>query len=511
MSDENVVDFLRVIGVDPGGDGKKAKDEKPLPLAYFPGLVEIVDNGGSPAFLLADGEIHHQIELEGRYAIPHPDYGKLFGSPLPARGIVNRDVSPPVLLQEIEAFIAEHLELPGELPPLVGALWNMQTYMQETLDVLPYIYFSGPYGSGKSRALETTAAISWRAIHTAGLTSAAIYRTVETWQPTLLVDEFFASRQGSEDLQTVLNARYRRGLAVIRCRPKSFETDTFKVFGPTCIAGRTINRSLATRSLTATMAKADGPIPRRIHHEWAREIRAQLLAMRLSFYGASLPEAPSLADGRLDELISSLHSVLLLVDPSRDGEFRETVAGQIRRHVADENDSTEAELAEALATITPDSEGKVAVMDIVGALGWDTTDKASATRAGNLIKRAVGLEPCGRVWRDGKKVRGYAWDHEKVQRFVRRYSYTPGLGGQVVPDTLFSQVDSGDHLATHLCFQGGPVDKVVQGGDRPTSMTDPPTGSEVVQENTTSEQEKRGDRPTYPPGPPYLDKGKEEK
>ncbi len=132
-------------------------------------------------------------------------------------------------------------------------------------------------------------------------------------------------------------------------------------------------------------------------------LKTKLVALRLAHYGARLPEAPRLASGRLDELVSSLHSVLLHTDRARDREFREAVAEQIERHTADEGDCLEAELAEALSVISPDEGGRVAVPDVVEALGWDPGERRDAIKAGGLLKHALGLRPGGRLVRDGKK------------------------------------------------------------------------------------------------------------
>ncbi len=219
----------------------------------------------------------------------------------------------------------------------------------------------------------------------------------------------------------------------------------------------------------------------------------------------TLPEAPRLANGRLDELISSLHSVLLLVDPSRDGEFREAIASQVHRHVADEMDCIEAELAEALTQIEPDSEGRVAVSDVVKALGWDTADRASATRTGRLLRRSVGLEPL-RFRRDSSHpVSGYLWDQPKIEKFVQRYtSLSPSKGCAAAQSGLFSQLDEGVQPFVQPVPEGRTVEEVAQ-GERATSDSVQPTGSEVAQNTTPSEQRRCSERATVQAVQPTIE------
>lgn len=490
----SVSDVLEGAGDNGHGPTKAAEGDfprrsgrvKPEPITYLPGLVEIVKDNGAPAFLMTDRGVYHQLEYEGRPGIPHADFTKLFGEPLEAGEVLGCQLDPPALIRELEEFVGQHTELPEELPPLILSLWTIQGYLQESFNVLPYLYLSGPYGSGKTRVLETLAAVAFRPLFTTVLTPAAIFRTAEAWKPTFLVDESHIGGNDGVDLQAVLNNRYKRGVATIRCKPKSFETQTFNVFGPTAIAGPSITRALATRSLSGVMAKTTKPLPRRVHAGWARALRVKLVALRLAFYGASLPEAPRLADGRLDELVSSLHSLLLLLDPSRDQEFREAAAGQIHRHTADERDCMEAELAEALAGLEPDAEGRISVAEVVEALGWNPEDRSNTIRAGNLLRRAVGLEPV-RFRREGKQYSGYIWEAERVTRFITRYY--PEKDCTIAQKGAFSQVNGGVQSLCNLDFQDCTEGEVAQ-GECAISGGVQSLVFKIAHENTPSEQGK---------------------
>jgi hypothetical protein len=440
---------------------RRGKSPKATPqIAMAPDLIEIVKDGRDLAFLLAGGKIAHQIEG----GIPHPDYEKIFGPAIPVGDILSQDGDGVRLLRNLEVFFQKYVELPPELPPLIVALHVIQSFLQEKMSVLPYLYVSGPYGSGKTRLLEVIASLSFRPLFTTSLTPAAIYRTVEMWRPTLLVDEFGTSKEILGETLPILNSRYKRGLTVIRCRPKTFETETFDVFGPTVIAGPKIQASLAHRSLSGVMAKATRALPRYIDQKEARALRCRLLALRLKTYQAPLPEAPRLADGRLDELVSAYHSVLLLVDPTRDQEFRDAIAGQTRRHQAEEQDSVEADLAEALSTLEPDGECFITVTEVVEALGWNTEDHGALIRVGGLLGRSLGLERA-RPWREGKRVTAYLWDEKRIQRFIDRYSSLHRLPtlSNCPPEII---------LPNQRAFLG--VGNVVDSLQNKTVQTDPP-------------------------------------
>ncbi len=226
--------------------------------------------GDGLAFLLPGGLVCPQFTVGSLPRYPDENYHKLFGQSVSARDVDGTDPDPPNLLREIEAFIAAHVHLPGEMPALTSAVWVVQTHYFDlgSINALPYLHVRGPYGSGKTRFLEVLGSVCWRGLHTAGRTSAALFRTAEAWKPTRL-DEFVGRQQGSEALTAILNTRYRRELTVIRFRPRTHEPDAFDVFGPTAFAGRLPGRSLVTGSFGVTMAKTVKSLPRQIDYEWS--------------------------------------------------------------------------------------------------------------------------------------------------------------------------------------------------------------------------------------------------
>src|SRR5262249_16474230 len=89
------------------------------------------------------------------------------------------------------------------------------------------------------------------------ITPAALFRAVERFQPTLLVDELETFLEGHEELRGVLNGGHvRRGAKVVRTVGEDFEPRIFSVWAPKALAyiGR-LPGTLEDRSIRIPMRR----------------------------------------------------------------------------------------------------------------------------------------------------------------------------------------------------------------------------------------------------------------
>lgn len=139
------------------------------------------------------------------------------------------------LLGEIAALLTRHVVLP-ECAADAIALWVVSTFVFDRFAYSPRLLVSSPdKRCGKSLLLRFVAALSARPLTCENISAAALYRSVEKFQPTLLLDEadtFLSGKNVNEDLRGVVNAGFARGGCVLRCVGDDSEPMPFRVFGP---------------------------------------------------------------------------------------------------------------------------------------------------------------------------------------------------------------------------------------------------------------------------------------
>jgi putative DNA primase/helicase len=80
-------------------------------------------------------------------------------------------------------------------------------------------------------------ALACKPLAAASLTPAVLYRVVEAFAPTILVDEADTFLADQDELRGILNAGHDRHSAVVpRCVGDDFEPKVFRVFGAVAIA-----------------------------------------------------------------------------------------------------------------------------------------------------------------------------------------------------------------------------------------------------------------------------------
>ena len=152
------------------------------------------------------------------------------------------------------------------------ALWVVLTYVYHAWRAVPYLYVSGPLGSGKSRVFEVLSRLVFRALTSSNMTAPALFRTLHQQGGVLLLDEAERLKQTQspevQELLSMLLAGYKRGGQATRLEAvgDTFRTVAFDVYCPKalgCIAG--LPPALLSRCIPMAMfrAGADSPKPRR--------------------------------------------------------------------------------------------------------------------------------------------------------------------------------------------------------------------------------------------------------
>ena len=146
--------------------------------------------------------------------------------------------------------------------------WALGTYIFEIFDAYPRLVFYGPKQSGKSKMLLFLSKICHNAQYTIIPSTAAMFRIVHKWKPTLLLDEFnLYSSSENKEVIAILRQGYKRGGQVPRCEKLKIKAENgsrefqevvfYDVFCPIALCGLTINDDqLLDRSIAINLIRS---------------------------------------------------------------------------------------------------------------------------------------------------------------------------------------------------------------------------------------------------------------
>jgi putative DNA primase/helicase len=160
-------------------------------------------------------------------------------------------VDGTVLLDDVAAVFERHMVLPPCAADAV-ALWVTHSHTIDTAAISPILAITSPSPEcGKTTFLTLLGSLVPRALHASNITAPTVFRAVEKWQPTLLIDEADTFLRNSDDLRGILNSGHNRAAAyVLRTQGDEHEPRRFRTWSPKGIAliGK-LPPTLASRSL----------------------------------------------------------------------------------------------------------------------------------------------------------------------------------------------------------------------------------------------------------------------
>ena len=191
------------------------------------------------------------------------------------------------LWQDVRLFIYKYLDLSDEKQYDIITSWIFCTWISEVIPVVPYLFFYGVKESGKTKGLEILRDLCYRGILNTNISIPALYRSIEEYNPTLLIDESDSwTKEHRQQMIGILNSGYRKGSNAIRVTGKAFnKLQFFKTFGFKAIAGtRQLKDTLESRCIIIYMMANRRNIKLFIDSEEATSLRNRLLFWRLSFF-----------------------------------------------------------------------------------------------------------------------------------------------------------------------------------------------------------------------------------
>ena len=175
----------------------------------------------------------------------HDEAAKSPGREKPDPTAIFTDVDPwddPVdgaaLIATLEGVISRFVALPKGASYAV-ALWVLHTYLLDAISVTPVLLLTSPEPRcGKTTLMGLLQELAWRPLAASNISTAAVYRSIAKWQPTMLIDEADSFMRQNDELRGVINSGHTRATAyVVRCNADTNDPERFSTWAAKAIAG----------------------------------------------------------------------------------------------------------------------------------------------------------------------------------------------------------------------------------------------------------------------------------
>ncbi len=142
------------------------------------------------------------------------------------------------LLNEMTVVIRRHVIAdPATID--AAALWAAFTWFIDVVKVAPIANITAPeMRCGKTVLLGMLSLMSYRPLPVANIAPAALFRSVDLWSPTLLIDEVDSFLDAHEEARGIINAGFTRESAfVVRCVGDDHKPTKFNIWGAKALCG----------------------------------------------------------------------------------------------------------------------------------------------------------------------------------------------------------------------------------------------------------------------------------
>ncbi len=147
-------------------------------------------------------------------------------------------VNPSILLTDLATTIRRFIICQDETAD-AAALWCAMAWFMDVVQIAPIAIITAPEKRcGKSQLLFLLGRLVPRPLAASNITPAALFRAVDAWKPTLLIDEADAFMRDNEELRGLLNCGHTRDSAyIVRVVGDDHTPKRFNVWGAKALAG----------------------------------------------------------------------------------------------------------------------------------------------------------------------------------------------------------------------------------------------------------------------------------
>jgi putative DNA primase/helicase len=298
-------------------------------------------------------------------------------------------VDPASLLNEIVATILLFIVMSRE-QAYAAALWVALTWFIDVVEVAPLAIINAPEKAcAKSLLLDVLGRLSARPLPVANATTAALFRSMELWSPTMLMDEADTFIRENKEIKGIINAGHTRASAyVLRVVGDNHEPKQFHVYGPKALAGISLEKHLPDSTMSRAIVFN---VRRKLPHEMVQRLRHaeaglfEEIASKLARFSQDHSEQvrlsrPDLPDALSDRAQDNWEPLLAIAGCAGPDWVRRATAAALKLSAAnDERVSTSNELLADIQQIFISKQvGKIKTANLITALVNDD-EKSWAT------------------------------------------------------------------------------------------------------------------------------------
>ncbi|MDP2139802.1 MAG: DUF3631 domain-containing protein [Gammaproteobacteria bacterium] len=300
-------------------------------------------------------------------------------------------IEPAIVLNSIVAAIRRYLIMELEQADAM-ALWVMHSWVIDALEVSPLLIVTAPERAcGKTQTLTVCSHMVARPLSAANSTSSFLFRAIDLWKATLLIDEVDTFMKHNDDMKGIINAGHTRSSAFIGrtvAVGDTHEPRIFPVWGAKALAGIALEKHLPDSTMSRGIVLN---LRRKLPHEKVERLRhanrdvfeslrPQLARFALD-YGEEVRSAkPHLPDQLSDRAQDNWEPLLAIASCAGPEWFdRATQAALKLSHEADSLTNTGNELlADVQEIFEAKNKDKITTSELIAAL-IDDEEKSWAT------------------------------------------------------------------------------------------------------------------------------------
>lgn len=366
------------------------------------------------------------------------------------------------VLDEVQAMLARFVV--ADSPTLHAAtIWAAFTHFIDSVKVAPIANITAPEKNcGKSTLLGCFARLTQCPMKTDSISPAAIFRIMDMYRPTLLIDEVDAFLKDNESARNILNSGHEPNGHVIRVVGDGHEPRQFRTFGAKALCGiGSIQSTLQSRSIRLELR-------RKLPKEQAENLKfsdalewqtlQRKLARLATDHSATVRKAGPCSLSGLSNRAGDNWQPLIAIADAVGGHWTKTIRAAAWQLESLETESPEIGcelLADVQAVFDDRRVSRIRSRDLLYALlnddesPWPTWNRGKPLSARQLARM---LKPYGGVSRDlriGTSVqKGYKRE-DLDESFTRYLTATPDISAtplQSPYDAACSDIESATPL-----------------------------------------------------------------